>query len=125
MKKMIVLTAVWLCLLGGGAIARNSEGIPYEIYFDSDTVETYPLQSQLQDTYNELISGIQEESRYTVLVHSLSMFESTDVEVQMKQGTLVVKEGDGKGALVKGTLAKWNYCVAQVEPKSWLASLFS
>lgn len=125
MKKFVVVTLLWLCLLSGGAVARNSEGIPYEIRFDSDTIETYPLQKQLQDTYNQLLSGIQEESSYTVLVHNLSMFESEDVHAQMQQGTLVIRQGDGKGALVKGTLARWKACVAEVEPRSWLASLFS
>ena len=51
---------VWLCLLSGGAVARNKEGVAYEIHFDSDTIQTYPLQQQLQETYEQLMQGIQE-----------------------------------------------------------------
>ena len=43
----------------------------------------------------------------------------------MEQDRLVLTQGDGRGASVSGTLADWSYCVAQVEPKSWLESLFS
>lgn len=125
MKKCVLLTMVWLCLLSGGAVARNKEGVAYEIHFDSDTIQTYPLQQQLQETYEQLMQGIQEESSYTVLVHNLSMFESEDVRVRMQQGILQVWQGDGKGAVVKGKLAKWKACVAEVEPRSWFASLFS
>ena len=90
MKKCVLLTIVWLCLLSGGAVARNKEGVAYEIRFDSDTIQTYPLQQQLQETYEQLMQGIQEESSYTVLIHNLSMFESEDVRVRMQQGTLQV-----------------------------------
>ena len=93
MKKCVLLTMVWLCLLSGGAVARNKEGVAYEIHFDSDTIQTYPLQQQLQETYEQLMQGIQEESSYTVLVHNLSMFESEDVRVRMQQGTLQVWQG--------------------------------
>ena len=124
-KKIVVITMMWLLVLSGGVIARNSEGVPFEMHFDSDCAETYPFQKQMQDTYQKLMMGIQKDSRYTVLVHNLSLFESEDVTAQMKMGTLVLTQGDGKGATVEGTLAQWNYCVAEVEPKSWLASLFS
>ena len=95
------------------------------IHFDRDTKETYPLQEQLQETYEQLMRGIQKDSRYTVLVHNLSLFESDDVQAKMEQDRLVLTQGDGRGASVSGTLADWSYCVAQVEPKSWLESLFS
>ena len=124
-KQIGLFTIAWLCLLSGGVVAKDKESIAYEIHFDSDTKETYPLQKKLQDTYADLMMGIQKDSRYTVLVHNLSLFESQDVKAGMEQGTLQITQGDGDGALVKGTLAKWNYCVAEVEPKSWFASLFS
>lgn len=128
-KKAVLLVIVWLLLLSGGAVAKNNDGIPYEIHFDSETQETYPLQEQLKKTYRDLMDGIQEESRYTVLVHNLSMFEETEdtlkIKADMKNGTLMIRVGDGKGCEVRGTLNDWNYCVAKVEPKSWLASLFS
>ncbi len=124
-RRFILLTTLWLLVLGSSVIAGNKEGIPFEIYYDSDCVETYPIQQSMQETYQTLMMGIQTESRYTVLVHNLSMFEQEDVQAQLEQGTLVLTQGDGKGALVKGTLAKWSYCVAEVEPKSWLASFFS
>ena len=83
------------------------------------------MQEQLQETYRSgQMRGIQKDSRYTVLVHNLSLFESDDVQAKMEQDRLVLTQGDGRGASVSGTLADWSYCVAQVEPKSWLESLF-
>ena len=125
MKKAFVLVALWLCVLSGGVAAGTAEGVAYTIHFDRDTKETYPLQEQLQETYEQLMRGIQKDSRYTVLVHNLSLFESDDVQAKMEQDRLVLTQGDGRGASVSGTLADWSYCVAQVEPKSWLDSLFS
>ena len=125
MKKACILVVLWLCVLSGGVAAGTAEGIAYTIYFDRDTKETYPLQELVQDTYEKLMRGIQKDSRYTVLVHNLSLFETDDVKAEMEQDRLVVTQGDGRGACVSGTLVQWDHCVAQVEPKSWLASLFS
>ena len=65
MKKAFVLVALWLCVLSGGVAAGTAEGVAYTIHFDRDTKETYPLQEQLQETYEQLMRGIQKDSRYT------------------------------------------------------------
>lgn len=104
MKKAFVLVALWLCVLSGGVAAGTAEGVAYTIHFDRDTKETYPLQEQLQETYEQLMRGIQKDSRYTVLVHNLSLFESDDVQAKMEQDRLVLTQGDGRGASVS---ARW------------------
>ena len=101
------------------------------LYFEFTNVADFIIQDHKAirqyepQLYEQLMQGIQEESSYTVMIHNLSMFESEDVRVRMQQGTLQVWQGDGKGAVVKGKLAKWKACVAEVEPRSWFASLFS
>lgn len=125
MKKGIALLCIWLVVLGTGVIAKDSEGFAYTIYFDSETDETWPLQEEMQAIYGRMMQGINKESRYTMLVHNLSRFETKDVRARLKNSTLILTQGDGKGARISGRLANWKYCAAEVEPRSWLASLFS
>ena len=125
MKKACILVVLWLCVLSGGVAAGTAEASRTRSILTGIPKRTYPLQEQVQDTYEKLMRGIQKDSRYTVLVHNLSLFETDDVKAEMEQDRLVVTQGDGRGACVSGTLVQWDHCVAQVEPKSWLASLFS
>ena len=124
-KQFALFTIVWLCLLSGGVVAKDKEGVAYENTRSRVYKRNVSIAKKITRYVCGFDDGIQKDSRYTVLVHNLSLFESQNVKAGMEQGTLQITQGDGEGALVKGTLAKWNYCVAEVEPKSWFASLFS
>lgn len=100
--------------------------IQYRIYFDSASTNLYETKERLNDIYQELCNGIDEDSEKTIVRNHLSLFENVDehAKVSWKQNRLRIKIGDGKGEMVDGIFTKPLHCMEKVKPRSLLAELF-
>lgn len=126
MKRYIIVGVVWACLsltmIQGNARAE----IRYQISYDQNTKETYTLKEEIQEVYRDLVYGVHKESYILMVLHNKERFKVNDnIQVEWKQNTLQIVEGDGKGDVITGTLRTDSVCIPEVQPRSFLQELFS
>lgn len=124
-KYAYVFMAFWFIILSVNVSSKNETEIPYIIYYDQKSSDTYQLKKDVQDIFNELSKGIDEDSYQVMIIDNLSLFNKIDsVEATWSDQRLTIIEGNGKGKFIKGTLKREEICVEQVKPRSWLKEIF-
>lgn len=125
MKKLGWFMGIWAGLLSVTIICNSHSEISYTIRYDSDTQQTYALKEAVQETYQELVSGVHGSSQILMIMQNLSRFEvEKDVQATWRNGELQIIEGDGKGTVIEGSLEAYSICLPQVQPRSLLEELF-
>lgn len=125
MKKGAVLFSLlfWLCLCSVH-IYSKTRPIQFEIHYDSQTKQTYTIKKEMQETFDDLVSGLHAESQKVMLSHNIEKFSTEKVKAEWKE-KLILIEGDGKGSVIEGELVQREYCMEKVQPRSLLQELFS
>lgn len=125
MKKAIVAACagVWL-LACTGNIYSKTRPLEFEIHYDSQSKQTYEIKKQMQEAFDELVSGLHAESQSTMVRRNLDHFEVEDRITAAWDDKLILIEGDGAGDRVDGELTQSTYCIEKVQPRSFLQSLF-
>lgn len=125
LKKGICITCVagWL-LLCGGQIYSKTKPLEFEIHYDSNTNKTYEVKKQVQEIFDDLVSGLHTSSQATMVIHNIAQFETIENMKAEWKDKLVLTQGDGDGAFVEGELTQSSYCMEKVQPRSLLQQLF-
>ena len=86
-----------------------STQLPRFIIYGSstNTKEVYDIKKRILREYEQLVMGLEPED-YVLAVKEYLNYDN----VSFKDGTLILKIGDGKGRVLKGKL-KTNYCVIE------------
>lgn len=126
MKKIGAFSGLWAGALAAMIVCSSSSTVPYTIAYDSESRTTYHLKEEIQDTYNELVSGVHSSSYILMVLQNLERFEvEEDVRASWEQNRLLITEGDGEGIVIEGELEAYSICIPKVQPRSFLQELFS
>lgn len=123
-KTTVVVCAVAWLLFCTGTIYSKTRPIEFEIHYDSKSEGTYRIKKGMQESYDELVSGLHVDSQRVMVMNNLDQFE-TEKDVHASwEDKLVITQGDGLGIQVEGELTQSSYCVEKVQPRSFLQELF-
>lgn len=118
MKKYMLVAFVWFSILCI-KVSSTTEAISYEIYMDTNREDLYEVKETLLQVYEDLMQGVKEESEALMIIHHLDRFAWEDnMQATWKNNRLVLIIGDGKGAMIEGTLQRNRLCIPEVKPKS-------
>lgn len=121
----MIVACVWGMSLAFLLTCKARTQIEYEIRYDSITKETYRIKKEIQKIYNDLVSGVKEESYILMVLHNKERFAyKADMKVEWKNNALLIIEGDGKGSSIEGNLEAVSLCIPKVQPRSLFQRLF-
>lgn len=125
MKKFMVIVTIWSMALFLMITGTAKSEIEYQIQYDSHTETTYPMKKKIEELYRDLVSGVHQESYILMVLHNKELFAyKKDMQVEWKENTLFIQEGDGKGDKIQGTLRADSVCIPEVQPRSWVLEMF-
>lgn len=124
MKKagIVISILMWISICSVHIYSRT-QPLEFEIHYDSHTNKTYEIKKQMQQTFEELVSGIHTDEQGLMVLHNIERFSYDDVKASWDNKLLLV-EGDGKGSMIEGELTLAQYCMEKVQPRSFLQKLF-
>ena len=124
MKKAGIVFSVllWICVCSIHIYSRT-QPLEFEIHYDSHTKKTYEIKEQMQQTFEDIVSGIHAENQALMVIHNVERFAYDDVKASWAN-KLILVEGDGKGSVIDGELTLAQYCMEKVQPRSLLQKLF-
>lgn len=125
MKKFWIIVCIWTMLLCTVISSNAKSEISFQINYDSQTQDTYEIKNKIYEIYRDLIDGLHKESYIMMVIHNKDRFVyKDDLQVDFKNHTLYIKEGDGKGDEITGSLRGNSVCVPEVAPRSFLGEMF-
>lgn len=125
MKKFWIIVCIWIMLLCTVISSNAKSDISFQINYDSQNQDTYEVKNKINEIYRNLIDGLHKESYIMMVIHNKDQFAyKEDLQVDFKNHTLYIKEGDGKGDEITGSLRGNSVCVPEVAPRSFFAEMF-
>lgn len=124
MKKAGIVLSVllWISFCSIHIYSRT-QPLEFEIHYDSHTKRTYEIKGRMQETFNDIVSGIHVDGQVLMIIHNIEKFSYGEVKASW-DNKLILVEGDGKGSIVDGELTLTQYCMDKVQPRSFLQKLF-
>lgn len=124
MKKAGIVLSIllWISLCSVHIYSRT-QPLEFEIHYDSHTKRTYEIKERMQETFNEIVSGIHADGQVLMMIHNIEKFSYGEVKASWNH-KLILVEGDGKGSIIDGELTLTQYCMDKVQPRSFFQKLF-
>lgn len=124
MKKYRYLMFVWILLFMVN-VSSTVNDVEYILYFDSTSNNEVEIKERIVENYQKLTQNVSGTSKNVLINKNLDTFKLDETyQVQWKNNQLIIKMGDFKGSVIEGNFNQ-QYCVPEVEPKSWIVEFFN